>query len=362
MSTLEKTFFDMALAITKDASEIHFGFKDFEKGTPKNLPGNFTNLIVIDKESPTTLETASKYIREKNITNAFCFDLQVSSNLGNMLRKSGIEKIVSYWGAAISGENKGWKLLAKRFEVFLRRAKPDHFIFESEAMRHFAINGRGIPKHLTSVIPTGVDTNKYHPKNNDEYLLKNLFQIPETARVIFYSGHMERRKGVHVIIDAAIELVDKLGRENIYFLIAGNKPGEETTFLAQLKDHKAKANVIFAGYRADLDKIMPCCDVGIIASTGWDSFPMSSIEMAACGLPLIVSDLQGLGETIEDGKTGLKFPPGKHAHLVHLLLDLLEDEIKLKKFSLAARQRVEAKYSTHHQLESLTACCSKIFR
>ena len=361
MSPLERTFFQMATAIAQDENRIHFGFKSFKNGSPKSLPANFANLIPVDREDPATLDAAGQYIREKNIIYAFCFDLQVNSNIGNMLRKNGVRKIISYWGAAMSAENSGLKLAAKRLEVFFRRGKPDHFIFESEAMRHFAVNGRGLPKQSTSVIPTGVDIDRYHPNNTQKTLLAELFPIPENANVVFYSGHMERRKGVHVIIDAAIELVDKLKQKNIYFLIAGNKYDEEKIFLNQLDGHQAKSYVIFAGYRTDLNKIMPCCDIGVIASTGWDSFPMSSIEMAACGLPLVVSDLQGLRETIEDGKTGIKFPPGQHIALANVILDLLSDKKRLKEFSTAARQRIEAGYSTKHQLTNLISCCQKIF-
>lgn len=361
MAPLEKTFFEMAKTILKDTNDIHFGFKNFDNGKPTSLPENFTNLIAIDNENENTFESAAKYIKEHKITYAFCFDLQVSSHIGNILRKNGVKKIISYWGATISGENFGLKLLFKKIEVFLKRSKPDHFIFESEAMRHFAINGRGIPKSITSVMPTGIDIDKYHPQNKDANLLSELFSIPKNSYVIFYSGHMERRKGVHVIVDAAIELIDNQGIDNIYFLIAGNKPGEESTFLNQLENKKAKLHTIFAGYRTDLEKIMPCCHIGVIASTGWDSFPMSALEMAACGLPLVVSNLQGLNETLEQGKTGITFQAGNHIALAKEISNLLKDESRLQSYSHNGRQRIINGYSTKHQLTNLTSLCVKIF-
>ena len=54
----------------------------------------------------------------------------------------------------------------------------------------------------------------------------------------------------------------------------------------------------------DLSRIFPCCYAGVIASTGWDSFTVSSLEMASSGLPLVVSNLQGLSESIEADVTG----------------------------------------------------------
>lgn len=361
MAPLEKAFYQMALSLTKNENNIHFGFKNLNKGAPKTLPDNFSNVIEIDGNNPETLSAAKKYILNKKIDYAFCFDLQVKSKIGELLRNSGIKNIISYWGSTMSSENHGIKLLLKKAEVFLNKKKPDHFIFESEAMRFYATNGRGIPKSMTSVIPTGIDINKYQPKTNKGEILNTLFQIPTDAKVIFYSGHMEKRKGVHVIIDAAIEIVDKLSHENIYFLIAGNKPGEETIFLNQLGSSKAASRVIFGGYRNDLHEIMPNCDLGVIASTGWDSFPMSSLEMAACGLPLIVSDLQGLSETINDGITGIKFTPGDSKALANIIIDLLQDSKKLSAFSSAARQRIIQSYSVEHQVENLLECCQKIF-
>lgn len=363
IAPLEKTFYQMALAMAVgNESDVHFGYKNFVDGPPESLPEGFSNLIAIDERDLATHAQAGEYIRKNQIANAFCFDAQVNSAIVQLLRKSGVQKIISYWGAPMSSENSGIKLMAKRLEVFLNRRKPDHFIFESEAMQHFAVNGRGIPRHLTSVIPTGIDTEKYHPRHARPAHLTQLFGIPQSAKVVFYSGHMERRKGVHVIIDAAMSLADEFGRQDVYFIIAGNKAGEEKVFLKQLNGHDAGKRVIFAGYRTDLNEIMPCCDVGTIASTGWDSFPMSSIEMAACGLPLVVSALHGLNETIEEGVTGLKFPPGDHRIMASQILYLLNNPEVQTAFSTAARTRAISKYSNVLQQQRLNECCARIFR
>lgn len=362
MAPLEKTFFDMALQLVPSIDQIHFGFKNYEAGSPQSLPANFTNLVEIDPERTSTLDAARHYIERHKITYAFCFDLQVKSKIGSMLRAGGVKKIISYWGATISSENRGLKLITKRIEVALDRNKPEHFIFESEAMRHFAVSGRGIVAANTSVIPTGIDTQKYHPQHKSPTRLKEIFNIPPNAFVVFYSGHMERRKGVHVIIESAKFLGEALTQENIYFLIAGNKPGEEAVFIDQLEGHSASQHVIFAGYRRDLNQLIPCCTLGVIASTGWDSFPMSSLEMAASGLPLLVSDLQGLKETVEEGVTGLKFPPGDHIALANQILNFAHAPEKIITMGLAARRRIENGYSTDHQLAKLVATTKRIYQ
>lgn len=362
MTPLERTFFEMALQIMPSADHIHFGFRNYAAGAPQSLPAGFANLVEVDPERTLTLEAACQYIKNNNIKYAFCFDLQVKSKIGNMLRAGGIKKIIAYWGATISGENRGLKLLAKRIEVALCRNKPDHFIFESEAMRHFAVYGRGIASAKTSVIPTGVDIQKYRPELRSPDRLQKLFNLPANSVVVFYSGHMERRKGVHVIIEAAKALGETLIQENIYFLIAGNKPGEENLFLEQLAGDVAAKHVMFVGYRNDLNLLMPCCTLGVIASTGWDSFPMSSLEMAASGLPLLVSDLQGLKETLDEGITGYKFPPGDHIALAACIAQLARSPEQVKTMGQSARRRIEEGYSTYHQLEKLISIARNIYQ
>ena len=362
MTPLEKMFFQVACELTGDVNKVHFAFSNLDNGMPTSLPADFSNVISLDKSSSSGAEfkNAEHYIQKNKITAALCFDLQPHSDLCNLLRRAGVTKLVSYWGSTMSEINHGVKLALKKVEVALTRKKPNLFIFESEAMQRHAVFGRGIKQQNTSVIPTGVDTAHFCPNSEAKSYVETHFSIPSDKKIAFYSGHMEERKGVRVIIEAAIELVDFRGLDHIYFLICGNRPGEEQPFLDLLQGTKAMNNVIFAGYRTDLDQIMPGCDFGVIASTGWDSFPMSSLEMASCGLPLIVSALQGLIETIDDQKTGFMFEPGNSHALSSLIATLDSDEKLANKLSQAARKRILNKFTLQHQKQSLAAALRNV--
>lgn len=357
MAPLEKMFFKVACELAGDADKVHFAFCNLDSGMPTSLPENFTNVIALDKSDSfgPAFNLAADYIRQHQITTALCFDLQPRADLCVLLRRAGISKLFSYWGSTISEVNHGIKLALKRIEVALTRSKPDLFIFESDAMRQYAVQGRGIKSEHTCVIPTGVDTDRFSPNGTSKAYIEGEFSIPVSKKIAFYSGHMEERKGVHVIIEAAIELIDNRGLDHIVFLICGNRPGEEIRFQEMLAGTKALNNVIFGGYRTDLEHIIPGCDIGLIASTGWDSFPMSSLEMAACGLPLVVSALQGLVETIEDQKTGYLFEPGNSHEMANLISKLDSDEDLAKQLSRCARQRILDDYTLKHQQQNLTA-------
>lgn len=361
MTALEKMFFNVCSAITNDESMVHFSFTDISSGAPQSLPKDFDRYIKLDFKDNGTFLPVRKYILQNNITNVLCFDVQPRSMLCDFLRSCGVKKIVSYWGSTISSQNSFFKLLLKKLDVLLARNKPDLFIFESEAMRQLAVHGRGIAHHHTCVIPTGVDTERFKPDAGAHLYVREKFNLPSNATIAFYSGHMEQRKGVKVIVDAAIYLAKNYPELPLYFLICGNRPGEENQFLAQLKGTTAEEKVIFGGYRTDLAMLMPGCTLGIVASTGWDSFPMSTLEMAASGLPIVVSKLQGLVETLEEEVTGYTFEPGNPYALAEKVIKILNDAELQQKLSLNAVKRINEKFTVNVQFQRLHAQLSSTF-
>jgi len=353
---LEDTFFKMAQSLVGDESNIHFGYTNLNKGHPRVLPETFDNVITFDynDDSSVALKSIHDYIKKNNINVAFGFDQSVV-NLPSYrsMRKAGIKCFISYYGAPMSSINSGVKLLLKRLQVMFTRYKPDHYIYESHAMADTAVAGRGLSTKATSVVHTGVDTEKYTPsENHDEYVYEK-FGIPKDRKIVFYSGHMERRKGVHVIVKAAVELAVNRKHEDIHFVITGNKNGEEKAFDEIYQGTTAENYITFGGYCDDLTKIIPSCHIGTIASVGWDSFPRSALEMAACGLPLLVSNLQGIPEAIEIGKTGFVFEPGNSEELAEKIEYFIDNPVIREQFSKNARSRILEGFTLKDNEENL---------
>jgi glycosyltransferase involved in cell wall biosynthesis len=165
---------------------------------------------------------------------------------------------------------------------------------------------------------------------------------------------MEPRKGVATIMRAANALVKRRPSDDWHVLLLGNK-SDEAQYLIDLLDPDTTKHVTFGGYRTDIEILHRSCYAGIIASTGWDSLTCSSLEMQSSGLPLLLSDLLGLREAIEDGVSGLLFPPGDHETLANRMSTLLDEPALQQTLSEGARRRAESKFSEAIQLEKLTS-------
>lgn len=353
-SSHESTFLEVAKHFTGDINQIHYAYADLERGMTPSLPKSLTNVVKLSTSwsQPDQLRWVEDYVRANNITRLLGFDQPVSKPAYRALRKGGVKTFVSYWGAPMSSVNSGLKLLVKRLDVLTRRAGPDHYIFQSEGMLDTAINGRGIPASKCSVVKTGIDTDKYAPDSTKSTYAHECLGIPRDRKIVIFSGHMERRKGVHIILQAAKVLVQDHQQKEVHFLILGNRPGEKENFKEYLEDPIVNEHVTFGGYRDDLPCLLKSCAVGMIASTEWDSFPMSSLEMAATELPLLVSDLPGLKETITT-ETGLSFSAGNYSEAAQKLELLLTNPEQRQEMGKRGRDRVLRKYSRTTQAHAI---------
>jgi len=350
----EVTFFRMAENIVRSHKDIHFAYRTLEHGLSPTLPKELINIIEFDaaSKSPEHLTRIENYIREHNISIVFGFDQPVRRKAYAYLRRGGVKHFISYWGAPMSSINRGIKLLLKRLEVALTFHQPDHYIFQSEGMRDSAISGRGIPRQRTSIVRTGINTDRFSPPAAVDWYAHDQFGIDRSRKIVFFSGHMEERKGVHIIVKTAVHLIHELGRKDVHFLILGNKPGQEERFSPLYKGTTAEPHVTFGGYRGDVPQLLKSCSIGMIASTGWDSFPMSSAEMAATGLPLLISDLPGLRDAVTP-ETGLLFPVGDHKAAAAQIELLLDNENQRREMGMKGRQRVLETFSNSQQISGM---------
>lgn len=360
---LEAVFARMATEFCGSVANVHFAYPSFPQGTPENLPGGVERVFQFDPSSKSEkqLFEALNYVKANSIGMAFGFDQPPSRLSASYLRRGGVKNVVSYWGAPMSSLYSGPALLARQIQYRLRRHRPDHYIFESEGMRLTATHGLGVPKNSTSVVPLGVDQNLFRPNRANNWYAHETFCIDRSRKVVFYSGHMEQRKGVHVIVKAAKYLVESCGRRDLHFLFLGNKNGEECRLDPLYKGSAAENYITFGGYRDDIAALQASSHIAVIASTGWDSHTMTSLEAAASGLPLLVSDIPGLREVVTE-KTGARFTAGDHVELAEKLMHLADDEVLRESMGRAGRERVLSGFTVDHQVNALTAVLEKVDR
>lgn len=350
---LERTFHEAALRCGYAPTDIHFSYSSLAGGKPSWMNDSMENFLEYDFWSDEASATSrfEDFLRRNKIRSVLGFDLQPHNPVNAVLRRAGVRRVVAYWGAPISSENRGLRLLLKRVEMAVRRNAPDRYVFESRSMFRMGTHGRGLPAQRCVLVPLGVDVDRFRPDNGDSRVFAEL-GIPSERKVFVYSGHMEERKGVGVIV-RAMDLLVARGREDIHFLALGDSDGHRERLLGLLKSPDAEEFITFGGYRNNIEELFRSAYAGLIATTGWDSGPLSMVEMAASGLPLIVSDLHGPGDFVRHDADGWKFPPGEVTALAGYMERLADSPDTAARFGRRNREKVLATYSWKNQVERL---------
>ena len=195
---LEGIFNAAALKAGFLESQIHWSFSKVHEPSQQ--------IYELDFHNGSVAKQLAELLAVTKFDTILAFDLPFPSSIVSVAKQFKVGRVISYWGASMSDINK-WPLLGlKKLEYLIKqRRSADLYLFESKAMQRTATHGRGLPIGKTHVIPLGVDLCQYFPEEKKVYTHLQL-KIPQGRKVIFYSGHMEARKGVGTIIKAALKL------------------------------------------------------------------------------------------------------------------------------------------------------------
>jgi glycosyltransferase involved in cell wall biosynthesis len=186
----------------------------------------------------------------------------------------------------------------------------------------------GVPRPKLVVAPNGRDPDRYHP-------------APRTGGtpVLLFVGHLT----VHKRPDLFVEAVDRLRRRGIDLsaAIVGGGPME-----AALRAPAGAAGVELLGERNDVPELLGAADVLVFTSSGEsEGMPGVLIEAGLSGVPVVATDVAGVADVVDPGRTGLIVPPGDVDAVVEAVAALLADPARRLEFGRAARERCVERFS-----------------
>jgi glycosyltransferase involved in cell wall biosynthesis len=138
-------------------------------------------------------------------------------------------------------------------------------------------------------------------------------------------------------------------RPDVSLVIAGGGP-ERPTVEAEIAAAGLQGRVRVPGDVPDVYALLAASD--IFVGPSWaESFPYSVLQAMALGLPILATDVGGVAEAIEDGRTGLLVPPRDEAALQRRLATLLDDRKMAASLGDAARTRQRERFTLSRMIE-----------
>lgn len=168
----------------------------------------------------------------------------------------------------------------------------------------------------STFIQNGVDVDYFKPIDEKTKLrYREELGLPLNKKLFLYCGIFLPRKDIPTLLKAFL----KQPSERVLVLVGGEK--EEIDLL---KEEYKQDNILFIGKKSAPLKYLQCADYSISASLS-EGLPNSILESLACGVPVILSDIDPHREVLESGKVGKLF----HCKDLNSLAKAIEEAEKI---------------------------------
>jgi glycosyltransferase involved in cell wall biosynthesis len=203
---------------------------------------------------------------------------------------------------------------------------------------------RGVERDRVAIVPNAVDTSAFRPGARDHSLAAS-YGIGRDEVVVGYISSFQPYEDFATLVEA-LGLLRSRGRSVRGLLVGDGSTRPEV--VRQVAELGLESVIVMPGQipHAEVPRHHRLIDVFVVPRVASRLSqlvaPLKPLEAMASGRALVVSRLDALRETVDDGRTGMTFLPGSAVDLASVLDRLVLDPVERKRLGDAARTWVEA--------------------
>ena len=224
------------------------------------------------------------------------------------------------------------------------------------------------PGPRIELIYNGVDLARY----NDQEACCTLpeeYGFDAGTALVGVVARLEPEKGHPTLLEAWPRVMEAVPNARLLVIGEGSRRGELETQARELgllgeecegdacvgtRRARPGAKVIFTGARDDVPAVTAALDVAVLPSYR-EAQGLAILEAMALGRPVVATNVGGIPEVIEDGRTGLLVPPHDARALADSIVRLLTDHPLADTIARAGRDLVYDKFCVERMVESVEA-------
>jgi glycosyltransferase involved in cell wall biosynthesis len=167
---------------------------------------------------------------------------------------------------------------------------------------------------------------------------------PAGTPTVAFVGRLLADKGVRALV-AAIRLLNSHAH-TVDLVVAGDvDPANPASISAsELADWARDPNIRWAGHVKDVAEIWAQAHIAVLPSRR-EGLPMALVEAAACGRPLIATDVPGCREVVIADETGFLIRLNDNASLADAIKQLADSPSLRQRYGAAARRLAVEKFA-----------------
>lgn len=239
-------------------------------------------------------------------------------------------------------------LLAEKISAYFK----DIIITNSEFDRRLAIKNNIAKPNKIIVIYNGLGLNeiKFLPKNEavkfiESKILNTKHKIQSTT-LIGTIANLYKNKGLDFLISAARVIKNK--NQNWQFIIIGNGQERKNIEEALIK-YKLEDTMYLTGMIPDAFLYLKAFDLFVLPSVK-EGQPWVILEAMAADVPIVATNIAGIPEMIENGKSGLIVEPADSKALAAAIEKILTHPSLASEYAKNALNNIKEKFRTEEMV------------
>lgn len=301
------------------------------------------------KEVNLLIQLANIYLKEKpDLVHHFTIKCVIYGSLAAQL--VGIKaRVNAVTGLGHVFTSNSWQarllrpLVKTLFRIALRGQSSRLILQNPDDYQTFLTTRLISPKHLRLIRGSGIDTERFQPP-------PPLSLKEKESRKVLLATRLLWEKGIGEYVEAAKILKPRY--PSLEFLLAGSPdPGNPASVpLEQILVWEQEGMITRLGHVDNMEELLRQVDIAVLPSYR-EGTPRSLLEAAACGLPIVTTDVPGCREVVQHEVNGLLVPvknAQKLAEAIQRLADHSEERTRMGK---AGREKVLVEFDQRIVLE-----------
>jgi glycosyltransferase involved in cell wall biosynthesis len=266
-------------------------------------------------------------IRKADVIVGSLFHAAMIAKLGGLLNRGG--KVFTW------RHNTSFKTSKRKAAFKWTTGLTDVVLADSAAVAETLIDELGIDDDIVHTVPiAGIDPSSSFQAQHEE----------TDTIVVGTVGNLIEQKNHATVLDVA----EQLQGSGIRFEIGGDGLLREE-LEAEIRQ-RALSNVTLHGYVDDIPEFLSSLDI-YFQPSHYEGLCITVLEAMAAGLPVVGSDVGGIGRNVEHGRSGLLYVPDNRDGFASAIRELAEDSQQRAAFGNRGRKTVEDRF-TQEQLVS----------
>ena len=232
----------------------------------------------------------------------------------------------------------------------------DAFIAVAPSHGEYLVRHEGCPRRKVRVIPNGVDTDRFHPRQPDRNIQQE-FGLESARPVAGIIAALRPEKNHELFLQAAA--IVHASRPQARFLIVGDGPEREALEQRAAALRVADA-VRFLGTRDDIPEVLSVINV-LLLTSHMEANPVSILEALAAERPVIATRVGSVPETVADGENGYLVAPGDAETLAARTIELFDHPEHAEALGRAGRETVLHHWSIDRMVEGYQELIAEIY-